>query len=84
MAIVGTTVTGLLLFFILTRRIRLLTKTVSEFRKGDYTKRVVIAGKDEISYLGQTFNEMATSIEKSTIEKNDILSSISHDLRSLV
>ncbi len=82
MAIVGTTVTGLLLFFILTRRIRLLTKTVSEFRKGDYTKRVVIAGKDEISYLGQTFNEMATSIEKSTIEKNDILSSISHDLRS--
>lgn len=88
-AIVVTLILGFLLFFILTKRLRDLNSAVLEFKNGNYDSRVDIKGSDELSFLGQTFNQMAESIkigiEKLKIadkQKSDLITNISHDLRS--
>lgn len=73
---------GLFLFFILTKRLRDLNKAVLEFKNGNYESRINIKGSDELSSLGETFNKMAESIKKSDKQKNDLITNISHDLRS--
>jgi methyl-accepting chemotaxis protein len=57
-----TTVVGLGLFWLLTRRFRALTGVVQRFKDGDYEERVDDAAGDEIGQLGQAFNEMADTI----------------------
>lgn len=73
---------GLFLFFILTKRLRDLNKAVIGFKNGNYESRINIRGSDELSFLGETFNKMAESIQKSDKQKNDLITNISHDLRS--
>ena len=80
---------GLLLFFLLTKRLHHMTGIVGEFEKGKYHQRIPIKSKDEISELGNAFNNMADTIEKNMldIKKNDnlrreLIANISHDLRS--
>lgn len=81
-AIILTLFLGLLLFFILTKRLRDLNNTVADFKNGDYLSRIKVKGNDELSFLGDTFNKMAEAIIKTEKEKNDLISNISHDLRS--
>ena len=87
--IMATLIIGLVLFFLLTKRLRILNKSVIEFKNGNYKERVIINGDDEISILGTTLNNMASSIESgieklknADKEKSDLISNISHDLRS--
>ena len=84
-----TAVIGLLLFFILTRRLRLVTGEVNNFAKGTYSARIDINSDDEIGQLADAFNKMADTIEANIeeIKKNDqlrrdLIANISHDLRS--
>lgn len=88
-AVLLTVISGLILFFILTRRLRILNIAVRDFKDGNYKRKVHIKGRDELSFLGETFNRMADSInnnvEKLRIadkEKSDLITNISHDLRS--
>ena len=80
---------GLLLFFLITRRLRLLSKGVKSFEKGDLNYRIAIQGTDELSELGNTFNSMAGTIQtgmealkQAEKERTDLIANISHDLRS--
>lgn len=82
LAIIITLFLGLFLFFILTKRLRTLNKAVTEFKNGNYEQRINITGSDELSFLGETFNQMAESIKLSEKQKNDLIANISHDLRS--
>ena len=84
-----TGVTGLLLFFLLTKRLRKVTSTVRKFEKGDFQNRAEIDSMDEIGQLGSAFNLMADAIVVSMekIQQNDVLrreliANVSHDLRS--
>ncbi len=85
-----TALIGLLLFFILTKRIRKVTMAVKELTRGNYQKRIELQpGKDEVAQLAAAFNGMAETIEKNIrkMKKNDRMrrdftANISHDLRS--
>ena len=48
----------------LTRPIHRITSTAKQIRDGDLSARTGLRGDDEIDQLGETFDEMATSLEK--------------------
>ena len=84
-----TILTGLILFSLLTRRLKQLSNGVRAFQTGKLDYRITITGKDELSDLGRTFNEMAETIQKgmdelkhARKERTDLIANISHDLRS--
>ncbi|MGH0053896.1 MAG: ATP-binding protein [Sphaerochaetaceae bacterium] len=88
-ALVVTLVVGLVLFFILTSRLRRLSLGVQAFKDGRFNHRIPVKGKDEIAQLSQAFNEMAESIQEGIAKledadklRNQLIANISHDLRS--
>ncbi len=88
-ALVLTFIIGLVLFSLLTRRLRELRNGVHSFQQGKWDYRVKVKGRDELSDLGKTFNEMADTIQKGVNdlkiaqkERTDLIANISHDLRS--
>ncbi|WP_250007710.1 EAL domain-containing protein [Actinoplanes sp. M2I2] len=52
----------------ITRRIRALTRAVENIRDGDYSQRVAPGRRDEISRLGDAFNDMAVRLDRSARE----------------
>ena len=84
-----TTVVGLGLFWILTRRFRSLTNVVQNFKAGNYDQRIENPSDDEIGRLGQAFNEMADTIaaQVNALRRTDekrrrLVAQVSHDLRT--
>ncbi|NMO56410.1 EAL domain-containing protein [Actinoplanes sp. TBRC 11911] len=59
---------GLVVAESVTRRIRSLTRAVSSIRDANYSQRVETGGRDEISRLGDAFNDMADRLERSARE----------------
>ncbi len=51
-----------------TRRVRSLTRAVENIGDGNYAERVKSGGRDEISHLGDAFNNMAERLERSARE----------------
>ena len=87
-AVLATLVAGLSLFFLLTRKLRLLSQAVKAFEGGEFGRRVSVTGGDEIGDLGRAFNEMAASIEAGVEklklaeqQRSEMIANISHDLR---
>ncbi|WP_263788159.1 sensor histidine kinase [Salinibacter grassmerensis] len=84
-----TTVVGLALFWLLTRRFRSLTNVVQRFKEGDYDERADAQRDDEIGQLGQAFNEMADTIaaqvealRRTDEERRRLVAQVSHDFRT--
>jgi len=80
---------GLLLFFLLTRRLRQVIGAVRHFEQGDHTIRIGLRSRDEIGQLSDAFNKMADTIDRNIEEikrndqmRRDLIANISHDLRS--
>ena len=89
-------IAGLLVFRVLTRRLTRLTQIVESFERGDHepgnratwrAQRPVV--RDEIDYLGATFDRMAERIEAQIelLQEKDALrrrlvAQVSHDLRT--
>lgn len=62
--------------------LRTMTTAAKRFARGDFTARVTVYGKDEVSELGNAFNNMAESLDSLEKMRNSFLANISHDLRT--
>ena len=66
----------------LTNPIRRITSTAAQIRNGDLTARTGLKGDDEIGQLGETFDDMATSLEKDLKLEHRLTSDVAHELRT--
>jgi signal transduction histidine kinase len=73
---------ALLLSYSLVRPVRALTKAASSLAMGDLSHRVQIQGNDELATLGQTFNQMAESLQMAEKSRRAMTADIAHELRT--
>jgi len=81
--------TGLFVFSNLSKRLKKIKKTVTEFERGQLNERIDVEGNDELSDLSTCFNRMADTlvdnmkeIQKTDRLRRELVANISHDLRS--
>lgn len=84
-----TAIAGLVLFALLTRRLRRMTHAVEVFEQGDLSERIAVTTDDEVGQLAASFNAMADTIEANVEElklndrrRRELVANVSHDLRS--
>jgi len=61
----------------LIRRINIINAAASQFASSGYTARAIVSGKDELSLLANTFNEMADTVSdqnKALVKKEEDIS----------
>ena len=80
---------GLLVFYVLTRRLNKIKTSVSNFERGQLTERIDVEGNDELTDLANCFNRMADTlvdnmeeIKKADKLRRELIANVSHDLRS--
>ena len=73
---------GFLVSHMLTSPLRRITSTAKQVRDGDLSARTGMRGDDEIDRLGETFDEMATSLERDLKHERRITSDVAHELRT--
>jgi len=73
---------GAVLFFYVTAPLRQLKKAASAISSGDLSQRVDIRSEDELGDLGQTFNQMAESLNSAEIQRQHLVADIAHELRT--
>lgn len=64
------------------RPIRKITDVAEKYAKGDFSEQIAISSNDEIGYLANTLNYMATTLNSMEDEQRKFISNISHDFRS--
>ena len=64
------------------RPIRKITKITEQYAQGDFSKQIAVSSNDEIGYLANTLNYMATSLGTMEEEQRKFISNVSHDFRS--
>jgi two-component system OmpR family sensor kinase/two-component system sensor histidine kinase BaeS len=70
------------LFFQITAPLRQLNKAASAIAHGDLSQRVAVRSHDELGELGQTFNQMAETLERAEIQRQHLMADIAHELRT--
>jgi len=88
-AIIGGLIAGglalllaLFLAYRLIRPVRELTLAANRLSQGDLSQRVRVSGSDELAELGQTFNQMADSLQKAQESRQAMTADIAHELRT--
>lgn len=66
----------------LTRPLQKITSTANQIRDGDLTARTGLHGDDEIGLLGETFDAMATDLERDIKFERRLTSDVAHELRT--
>jgi two-component system sensor histidine kinase MtrB len=71
------------------RPVRVAAETASELAGGDLSKRIAARGRDDIARLGQSFNDMADSLQRQIRRLEELsrlqrrfTSDVSHELRT--
>lgn len=64
------------------RPIQLITSTAKQIRNGDLTARSGVSGIDEVGQLGETFDEMAGTIERDIKLEHRLTGDVAHELRT--
>lgn len=67
---------------VLTRPVRKLRSAVQVISAGDLSARVSISGRDEVSALASDFNLMAERVNEMLASQRQLVSDVSHELRS--
>jgi signal transduction histidine kinase len=77
-------VAALLLGNRIARRVRTLAGAATALAGGDLATRAPVKGPRELARLGESFNEMAASVEQLFDARRQLVASASHDLRTPV
>lgn len=59
-----------------------LEKATNQMARGDLSQRVAVTGGDELAALGQSFNQMAQSLQESEARRQAMTADIAHELRT--
>jgi signal transduction histidine kinase len=62
--------------------LREMRHAAKDFAGGNFDRRVVVHGNDEVAELGIAFNQMAQSLENLEKTRSSFIANVSHDLRS--
>ena len=62
--------------------IQRITSTARQIRNGDLTARTGVSGTDELGQLGETFDDMATTIERDLKLEHRLTGDVAHELRT--
>lgn len=84
-AIVAIVVASIIGYFFarsLVRPIKRMTRTAEALKEGDFQARTGLTGKDEMARLGQTFDDMAESIERDRKLERRLTTDVAHELRT--
>jgi signal transduction histidine kinase len=82
-------VLGYFLSSTITERIHLLKNAAEQLAQGDLKTRVAVSGRDEVSALASTFNQMAAQLQSADQKqrevesmRRDLIAWVSHDLQT--
>lgn len=67
---------------IITARLKKLRQSALTISEGNLSHRVAIRGRDEISELSQSFNQMADKLEAMIVNGKELTANVSHELRT--
>ena len=81
-AVILACVVGYLASRALTKPIKVITSTATQIRNGDLTARTNLTGDDEIGRLGETFDSMASELERDIKFEHRLTSDVAHELRT--
>ena len=70
------------LSWIITARLKKLRQSALTISEGNLSHRVAIRGRDEISELSQSFNQMADKLEAMIVNARELTANVSHELRT--
>jgi len=80
------TIAAMLLTYFMARRIvspiNAMSRAATAFSRGDFSTRIPITGSDEITNLSKAFNEMAANLEKAETSRQDLITNITHELKT--
>lgn len=62
--------------------LRKITDAAENYTQGDFSEKIEVDTNDELGYLADTLNYMATELATSEDEQRKFISNISHDFRS--
>ena len=75
-------VIGFVVSRMFTTPVRRITRTARQIREGDLSARTGMRGDDELDQLGETFDEMAASLERDLKRERRLTSDVAHELRT--
>lgn len=64
------------------RRMRKLTDSIGTIRTGDYSRKVDVGGNDELTVLGDEFNDLVEILNSSEETRRQFVSDASHELKT--
>ncbi len=65
-----------------TRRLRKIMVSMRIIREGDYSHKVSMGGNDELTILGDEFNDLAEKLQTSEQKRSNFVSDASHELKT--
>ncbi len=79
-------IVGFAAMWILTRQmikpLQQMSAAAKRFAVGDFSYRVKVRGNDELSDLGNAFNEMANALDKLENSRRSFVANVSHELKT--
>ncbi len=63
-------------------RLRRITASMQIIRSGDYSHKVLMGGRDELTLLGDEFNDLTDKLQSSELKRRQFVSDASHELKT--
>ena len=86
-SITGVLVFAVIIFSIIfsslySSRLRRILASMRIIREGDYSHKVDLGGQDELTYLGEEFNDLTERLQTSENKRRQFVSDASHELKT--